>query len=224
MKQNLHALYCRAEPVYFEFPEFKGHSRRDYWLAIIQEVLQVHRFIRKFNLEEIQQREALSKAALGIFRYRAVKEAFHITPYHFKMTLAFNLAEKLPKGDMILEALYNHLELLHTGYQCPFASDSSSDKKLQALPLPSSSYTLFKMGLLKRKYKMNERDFLVAVVCIGATSPLEMAVKESFCHSEIAEAACATVDQVKVEGIDRNIAVMLVCNHKVLSFLFQFLH
>ncbi|XP_073112677.1 uncharacterized protein [Elaeis guineensis] len=197
-----------AEPVYFEFPEFKGHSRRDYWLAIIQEVLQVHSFIRKFNLEEIQQGEALSKAALGIFRYRAVKEAFHITPYHFKITLAFNLAEKLPKGDVILEALYNHLELLHTGNQNHFVSDSSSDKKFQALPLPSSSYTLFKMGLLKRKNRINKRDFLVAVVCIGATSPLEMAVKESLCHSEIAEAACATVDQVKVEGIDRNIAVM----------------
>ncbi|XP_038972831.1 uncharacterized protein LOC103714805 isoform X1 [Phoenix dactylifera] len=197
-----------AEPVYFEFPEFKGHSRRDYWLAIIQEVLQVHRFIRKFNLEEIQQGEVLSMAALGIFRYRAVKEGFHITPHHFKMTLAFNLAEKLPKGDIILDALYNHLELLHTGCQSHFASDSSSDKKLRALPLPSSSYTLSKMGLLKRNYMINERDFLVADVCIGATSPLEMAVKESFCYSERAEAACATVDQVKVEGIDRNIAVM----------------
>jgi hypothetical protein len=35
-----------------------------------------------------------------------VKEGFHIPPAHFKTILAFNLAEKLSKGDKILEALY----------------------------------------------------------------------------------------------------------------------
>lgn len=207
-KAVMYKSTSQAEPVYFEFPEFKGHSRRDYWLAIIQEILQVHRFIRKFNLEDIQEEEALSKATLGIFRYRAMKDAFHITPSHFKMTLTFSLAENLPKGDMILEALYDHLVLLQTGSHSRYARDTSSDKELQALPLPSSSYTLFKMGLLKRKNRIEERDFLVADVYVGARNSLEMAVKESFCYSERVEAACATVDQVKVEGIDRNIAVM----------------
>jgi len=36
-----------------EFPELTGHSRRDYWLAIIEEILCVHQFIRKFHLEDV---------------------------------------------------------------------------------------------------------------------------------------------------------------------------
>ncbi|XP_048228453.1 uncharacterized protein LOC8271829 isoform X4 [Ricinus communis] len=63
-----------SEPVVIEFPEFKGHSRRDYWLSIIQEILYVHRFINKFQLTGVEQDEALSKAVLGILRLQAIQE------------------------------------------------------------------------------------------------------------------------------------------------------
>ncbi|KAJ8467899.1 hypothetical protein OPV22_030451 [Ensete ventricosum] len=190
-----------AGPVYFGFPEFKGHSRRDYWLAVVREVLQVHKFIRKYyDLDEIQQMESLSKAMLGIFRYRALKEAFHIHPPRFRSILGFYLAEKLPKGDKILEAFYDYLKLppdLHGG----------------GCPLPFSLYTVAKMGFAPNMEAVvdgvEEKCILVGDVCVGSTSSsLETAVKESFCCSEIAEAARATVDQMKVDGIDTNLAVM----------------
>lgn len=200
-----------AESIFLEFPQFKGHSRRDYWFAIIREVLHVHRFIRKYNLGQIQRAEALSKATIGIFQYRAVKEAFHIIPCHLKTTLAFNLAEKLPKGDKILEALYNHLKLLHTRSQIHVESlETSPDEKHGAFPFPVSLYTLTRMGfmLLKNEDRPEERELLVADVRVGETSPLQMAVKQSVNYSGRVEAARATLDQVKVEGIDTNLAVM----------------
>ncbi|KAL7213953.1 hypothetical protein ACSBR1_026392 [Camellia fascicularis] len=114
-----------AEPVYLEFPEFKGNSRRDYWLDVCLEILHAHRFIKKYNLKGIQQSEALARAILEQWE------------------------------DVDGEAF-----------------DAAVD------------------------------------VCIGEINPLENAVKQSKRNAGMAEAAQATVDQVKVEGIDTNLAVM----------------
>ncbi|TKW40531.1 hypothetical protein SEVIR_1G251900v4 [Setaria viridis] len=198
-----------TDPIYFDFPELGGPSRRDYWLAITREVLQVNRFIRKFNLGDVQRAEALSKAILGILRYSAVKEAFHIAPSHFKTTLTFSLAEKLPKGDMVLEALYNNYFQLLDSSLSHLATDSAVDKMPENHSVPFSLYALSRMGflLLKRKDE-TEKEISFCAVCFGVTKSLEAALEESICYSERIESARATVDQVKVEGIDANLALM----------------
>ncbi|KAK8456396.1 hypothetical protein SEVIR_3G016700v4 [Setaria viridis] len=200
-----------SEPVFFEFPQFKGHTRRDYWFAVIKEVLHAHKFIRKYRLGSFQKAEALSVATLGILRYRTVKEGFHILPAHFKTTLAFNLAEKLPKGDKILEAMYVQLK-----QHCPNFrgsqdfGQSSSDELMLADPFPLSAYSMVTMGLLTLKEEDNpeERDFAVRDVQIGGTSSMQMALERSVGYSGRVEAARATLDQVKVEDIDTNVAVL----------------
>uniref|UniRef100_A0A6N2LC76 Uncharacterized protein n=1 Tax=Salix viminalis TaxID=40686 RepID=A0A6N2LC76_SALVM len=63
-----------SEPAVIEFPELKGHTRRDFWLAIIREILYVHRFIKKFEISGVERDEALSKAVLGILRLQAIKK------------------------------------------------------------------------------------------------------------------------------------------------------
>jgi hypothetical protein len=213
------ALFYRTDPIYFDFPELGGPSRRDYWLAITREVLQVNRFIRKFNLGDVQRAEALSKAILGILRYSAVKEAFHIAPSHFKTTLTFSLAEKLPKGDMVLEALYNnYFQLLDSSL-----SHLVVDKMPENHSVPFSLYALSRMGflLLKRKDE-TEKEISFCAVCFGVTKSLEAALEESICYSERIESARATVDQVKVEGIDANLALMQVCTISYFKFLLHF--
>ncbi|URE22172.1 hypothetical protein MUK42_17112 [Musa troglodytarum] len=206
-----------AEPIYLEF---SGHSHRDYWFAIIQEVLNVNKFIRKYNLRSFQKAEALSKAALGIFRHHALKEAFHVTPSHFKSILAFNLAEKLPKGDKILEALYNHLELMQVGYQNHADVVTASEEKPLAGPLPDSLYTLRRIGfLLLKEDNPEENDILVRNIHVGQTCPLQMAVRESVCYSGRVEAARATLYQVKVEDIDTNLAVIKLAFMSTLALL-----
>ncbi|KAI0488183.1 hypothetical protein KFK09_028010 [Dendrobium nobile] len=206
-----------TEPVYFEFPELKGHSRRDYWLSIVQEVLHAHRFIRKYNLAGIQREEALSKATIGIFRYRALREAFRTSLSDFKSILAFNLAEKLPKGDMILEALSNHLELLQARSKTQNCIELKSDISPHVLSV--SSYMLVIMGFisLEKLERKGENNFSIPLITVGETTSLELAVKESYCHSGSVEAANATVDQVKMEGIGTNFAVMQELLHPMIE-------
>ncbi|KAM3298892.1 hypothetical protein ACQJBY_040403 [Aegilops geniculata] len=200
------------EPVFFEFPQFKGHSRRDYWFAVIKEVLHAHKFIRRYRLVGFQKAEALAVATLGILRYRAVKEGFHILPAYFKTTLAFNLAEKLPKGDKILEALYGQLQEHCSRFKGgdDLAAQGSSDELALADPFPLSAFTLVRMGLLTLRKEDNpeERDFAVGDVQIGRTSSVQMALERSVGYSGRVEAARATLDQVKVEDIDTNVAVL----------------
>lgn len=199
------------EPVFFEFPQFKGHTRRDYWFAIIKEVLHAHKFIRKYRMINLHKAEALSVATLGILRYRTVKEGFHILPAHFKTTLAFNLAEKLPKGDKILEALYGQMKDYSSRFRVDEDSvQSSSDDLTLADPFPLSAYTLVNMGLLTLKEEDNpeEWDLTVRDVQTGGTSSVQMALERSVGYSGRVEAARATLDQVKVEDIDTNVAVL----------------
>ncbi|KAK3141144.1 hypothetical protein QOZ80_4BG0330090 [Eleusine coracana subsp. coracana] len=201
-----------SEPVFFEFPQFKGCSRRDYWFAVIKEVLHAHKFIRKYKLTSFQKAEALSVATLGILRYRTVKEGFHVLPTHFKTTLAFNLAEKLPKGDKILEALYGQLQE-HCSSRFrgngDFAQSSSSELTL-ADPFPLSAYTMVRMGLLTLEEEDNaeERDLTVRDVQIRRTSSVQMALDRSLGYSGRVVAARESLNQVKLEDIDTNVAVL----------------
>ncbi|KAG9442009.1 hypothetical protein H6P81_017863 [Aristolochia fimbriata] len=224
-KGVLYKSLSLAEPVVLEFPEFKGHSRRDYWLAISREVFYVHKFIRRFKLKSVPQLEALSKAMLGIFRYRAVREAFHILPSQYNTFLAFNLVEKLPGGDVILETLSARLELLNI-YQ-PLKLDVSvkDPTKLNATkssiglaPISLISLSKLGFGMLKEEDAADELTFLAGDVCVGEVNPLQLALKQSKFNSGIAEAAQATVDQVKVEGLDTNMAVMKELLFPILEF------
>ncbi|OMO62315.1 hypothetical protein COLO4_33140 [Corchorus olitorius] len=191
-----------TEPVYFEFPEFKGNSRRDYWLDISLEILHAHRFVRKNTFNETQQSEVLARAILGIFRYRAVREAFQFFASQYKTLLSFNLAESLPGGDVILEALSSRLALLSV-------NTSPRTVKQLATTSPVSLLALSQLGfILQKDANLDGEELIVGDFCFGETNPLEIAVKQSISDTGRAEAAQATVNKVKVEGIDTNFAVM----------------
>ncbi|XP_050119948.1 uncharacterized protein LOC126597215 [Malus sylvestris] len=197
-----------AEPVYLEFPEFKGNSRRDYWLDICLEILRAHRFIRKNNLKETKKSEVLARAILGIIRYRAVREAFHFFSSHYKTLLAFNLAESLPGGDLILKTLSSRLLLLNSG-AAQHDLSGSPHAKWQPKLSPVSLIALTQLGfMLQKDVHLDAEAIIVGDVCVGEINPLEMAVKQSVLDTGRAEAAQATVEQVKVDGIDTNVAIM----------------
>lgn len=218
-------FFYRAEPVYLEFPEFKGNSRRNYWVDICLEILRAHRFIRKYNLQEIQKSEVLAKASLGIFRYHAVREGFQFFSSHYKSLLAFNLAESLPRGDTILETLSFRLGLLnvgatqHDGAGVAYAKRQSPTKQQPTLS-PVSLLTLIQLGfILQKEANLDGESVIVGDIYAGEINPLEIAVKQSVLDTGKAEAAQATIDQVKVEGIDTNVAVMKVsCDYIQLGF------
>ncbi|XP_012460055.1 uncharacterized protein LOC105780337 [Gossypium raimondii] len=191
-----------TEPVYFEFPEFKGNFRRNFWLDISLEILYSHRFARKNNFKETLQSEVLARAILGIYRYRALREAFQFFSSQYKTLLSFNLAESLPGGDVILETLASRLALLNV-------DNSPHTVKHPPTSSPFSLLALSQLGFIPQKNAILDGEALiVGDFCVGETNPLETAVKQSISDTGRAEAAQATVNQVKVEGIETNLAVM----------------
>ncbi|OEL16903.1 hypothetical protein BAE44_0022075 [Dichanthelium oligosanthes] len=185
-----------TEPVIIEFPELAGHSRRDYWLAIISEVLYAHRFVRKFDISGVDKEETILKAALGILRLQAIEGlGFEVpNPNRFESLLMFNLCDKVPGGDVILETLASAV------------SSRTSDRTNQPGTSRGMHAVLSNLGVVS-PVNNGERLFVGEMV-VGEISSLQKAVIDSMNNYKKVELAQATVDGVKVEGLDTNLAVM----------------
>ncbi|CAN1744416.1 hypothetical protein LINPERHAP1_LOCUS2120 [Linum perenne] len=221
-KAVMYKSISSSDPVYFEFPEFKGNSRRDYWLDTCLEILHAHKFIRKFGLKEIQELDILARASLGILRYRTIREAFHYFSSQYMSLLAFILAESLPRGDKILQTLsIRQLTLYNAHHDSDGFSKSPTQKSS-----PAALLAFARLGFALNKGETYDIEKLVMGtltvndLCAGEINPLEVIVKQSMQDIRKAQAAQATVDKVKIEGIDTNIAVMKVIIIIISSFFF----
>lgn len=188
-----------SEPVFMEFPELTGHSRRDYWLAIMREILYAHEFIRKFQIEGVEREETLSKAVLGILRVQAIQEIISSRPVRCEALLMFNLSEELPGGDLILETLFN----MTVSRRLDQANKSSSGSGMYSI---SALAILSNLGFGSQSD--NDKTLLVGEIVVGEMTSLERVVKESRNNYKLVEKAQATVAGVKLDGIDTNLAVM----------------
>lgn len=194
-----------------EFPELKGHARRDYWLAIIREVLYAHRFLNKFQITGVERDEALLKATLGILRVQAFKEMSIASPSCEDSLLMFNLCDQLPGGDLVLEALAN----MSSSRDLDQTTHSNAGGRMYSTSAISMASSLgFVFGTSSN---VNEAGLCVGEITVGEISPLERAVMESRSNHKKVAFAKATVDGVKVDGVDTNLAVMKV----LLIFLYQ---
>jgi len=184
-----------------EFPELTGHSRRDYWLAIMREILYAHRFIRKFQIKGVEKEETLSKTVLGILRLQAVQDLVSSLPVRCEALLMFNLSDQLPGGDLILETLADMIvpRRLH---QPNHSSPGSGMHSLSALTILSN------LGVMSQD--SNDEKLIVGDIIVGEMTPLERVVSESRNNYKMVEKAQATVDGVKVDDLDTNLAVMKV--------------
>ncbi|KAJ9561301.1 hypothetical protein OSB04_006461 [Centaurea solstitialis] len=177
-KAVLYKSNSLSEPVILELPELKGHTRRDYWLAIIREILYAHRFISDFQLTGAERDEALLKAIFGILRVQALNHLNSTIPLCYEAGLMFNACDQLPGGDRILEAIATKLT-----------------PKYQLSVLITMAYSL-------------EFVFGTSEITVGEVTPLEKAVSESRSNYKMVADAQATVDGAKVEGLDTNLAVL----------------
>ncbi|KAK7314562.1 hypothetical protein VNO77_33088 [Canavalia gladiata] len=193
-----------SEPVVLEFPELKGHARRDYWLAIIQEILNVHKFISKYRIKGVARDEALWKAVLGILRLQAIQDISSTIPIQNDALLMFNLCDQLPGGDLILETLANMPNLRESDHENDVRGGSGM-YSISALDMVSN------LGFVFGASSNNSNDesrIAVGEISVGEMTLLEKAVKESRHNHKKVISAQATVDGVKVDGIDTNLAVM----------------
>ncbi|XP_019457987.1 PREDICTED: uncharacterized protein LOC109358291 isoform X1 [Lupinus angustifolius] len=202
-KAVLYSSVSLSEPAVFEFPELKGHARRDYWLAIIREILNVHKFISKYRMKGVARDEAIWKAVLGILRLQAIQDINSSIDIQYDTLLMFNVCDQLPGGDLILETLANMSNLR--------ASDRENDTRAgSGMYSISASDMVSNLGFVFGTNPNNSNESRIAVgeVSVGEMSSLERAVKESKNNYKKVVSAQATVEGVKVDGIDTNLAVM----------------
>ncbi|XP_010926033.1 uncharacterized protein [Elaeis guineensis] len=197
-----------SEPVIVEFPELTGHSRRDYWLAVMREILYAHRFIRKFQIKGVEKEETISKAVLGILRLQAIQELVPSIPLQCEALLMFNLCDQLPGGDLILETLAE----LVSSRRLDQVNKSSSGSGMYSI---SALAVLSNLGV--ESQDANNERLLVGELVVGQMSSLEKAVSESRDNYKMVEQAKATVDGVKVDGIDTNLALMKELLHPMIE-------
>ncbi|KAL4325298.1 hypothetical protein GQ457_11G031440 [Hibiscus cannabinus] len=202
-KAVLYKSISLSEPAIIEFPELKGHTRRDYWLAIIREILYVHRFINKFNITGIEKDDALSKAVLGILRVQAVQEISSSSTVRLVSLLMFNLCDQLPGGDLILETLAN----ISSSRELDRGSNVAASGGMYSI---SSLTMVSNLGFMFGSSSNNpsEAGLLVGELAVGEICLLERAVKESRENYKKMVLAQETIDGVKVDGIDTNVVVM----------------
>nr|DAD31805.1 TPA_asm: hypothetical protein HUJ06_010656 [Nelumbo nucifera] len=202
-KAVMYKAISLPEPVVMEFPELKGHTRRDYWLAIIREILYAHRFAKKFQFKGVQRDEALSRAVLGILRLQAVQELSHTGSVRNEALLMFNLCDQIPGGDLILETLarmFSSMDLDRTNN----STDGSSRYSISALVMMSNLEDAVGTSSIIPK----ETRLIVGEMVVGEITALERIVRDSRNSFKKVELAQETVNRVKVEGIDTNLAVM----------------
>lgn len=192
-----------SEPAVLEFPELKGHARRDYWLAIIREILCVHKFISKFGIKGVARDEALWKAVLGILRLQAIQDISSLGPVPNDSLLMFNLCDQLPGGDLILETLVN----MSNSRESDHGHGSKPESGMYSISVLD---TVSNLGFVFGTSSNNSVESRIAVgeITVGETTLLERVVKESKNNYKKVVSAQATVDGVKVDGIDTNLAVM----------------
>lgn len=117
----------------------------------------------------------------------------------------FNLCDQLPGGDLILETLANMLTLRGLD-RTNNSRDGGGMSSISALDMVSNLGFVFGSN----SNDPNDTGLVVGEIIVGEITSLERAVKESRNNYEKVVMAQATVDGVKVDGIDTNLAVMKV--------------
>ncbi|XP_022966210.1 uncharacterized protein LOC111465949 [Cucurbita maxima] len=183
-----------SEEVVLEFPEITSSTRRDHWLALIKEIILLHCFLRKFNLENpMQVWEIHSRTILGIIRLHAARELLRISPPVPTKFLIFALCDELPKGDYVLKELAENLKLLNSGRPC---NATATLRYLNMSQLTNSS-----VEEIEKVCNVSERD--------EAQFSLENAINQAREKEKEVVHAKATTVGLKEEGIGESALIFM---------------
>ncbi|KAG7033658.1 hypothetical protein SDJN02_03382, partial [Cucurbita argyrosperma subsp. argyrosperma] len=183
------------EEVVLEFPEITSSTRRDHWLALIKEIVLLHRFLRKFNVESpIQAWEMHSRTILGVIRLHAARELLRISPPVPTKFLIFALCDELPKGDYVLEELAENLKLPNSGRPC---SATSALRYLNMSQLFDSSV------------EVTDKFCNISTELDESRSSLENAVNQAREEEKKVAVAKATAVGLKEEGIGESVFIFM---------------
>ncbi|CAJ2672035.1 unnamed protein product [Trifolium pratense] len=184
-----------SEAVVLEFPELTSSTRRDHWMALIREIMFLHQFLSKYNINcPIQTWEMHARTILGIIRLHAAREMLRISPPVPTKFLIFSLYDEIPKGDYVLEELPDSLRKVNSGKQC----SASSILKSMHIDGPVVSNTT-----------LEEASQVDKSVPVRGDSPsLDSAIKQSREEEKRVLVAKATTEELKDEGVTDSVLVL----------------
>lgn len=191
-------LVARQESIVLEFPEMTTSTRRDHWLALVKEIMLLHRVLSKYNVESpVQVWEMHARTILGIIRLHAAREMLRISPPTPNSFLIFSLFDELPKGDFVLEALAESLKNVNSGHPC------SASSILRNLNVSQACAPCVETEEITEKSKIlgGQADNL---------SSLESAVDQVREEAKEIGIAKATAEELKEEGVSDSVAVLMV--------------
>ncbi|KVH90541.1 Protein of unknown function DUF639 [Cynara cardunculus var. scolymus] len=185
------------EGFHIEFPELTSSTRRDHWLALVKEIMLLHKFLAKFKVESpLQAWEIHARTILGIIRLHAAREMLRISPPHPKSFLIFALFDELPTGNNVLDELAESLKSVKSGHPC---SGSSILRNLNVsqgcIPCAESE-----VGTEQSENASNQPANL---------SSLETAVEQVREEAKEINTAKATADELKEDGIGDSALVLM---------------
>ncbi|XP_043702186.1 uncharacterized protein LOC122652496 [Telopea speciosissima] len=193
--------------VVLEFPEMTSSTRRDLWLALIKEIILLHRFLLKHKIEsQIQAWEMHARTILGILRVHAAREMLRLSPPAPTSFLIFSLFDELPKGDYVLEELANGLKQVNNIHPC---SPSSILRQLNMLN-PCVSSTEVKEGVEERVQDQSEN-----------LSSLDTTINQVREEAKEVSIAKSSVEGLKEEGISDSFLVLMELLRPLKSMLLQ---
>ncbi|KAK6790673.1 hypothetical protein RDI58_009754 [Solanum bulbocastanum] len=184
------------EAVLLEFPEMTSSTRRDYWLALIKEIILLHQFLRKFKVDSPSGSwEMHVRTILGIIRLHAAREMLRISPPVPKNFLIFDLLDELPKGDYVLEELAESLKKLDVGHPC------SASSILISLNISRMSVPVEVVNEIDDSNRIPGQTHNV--------SSLGNAIDQAREEAKEIEKAKATVEELKGEGMGNSVQVLM---------------
>ncbi|XP_073128220.1 uncharacterized protein [Henckelia pumila] len=183
------------EGVVLEFPEMTSSTRRDHWLALVKEVILLHRFLSKFKLESpLEAWEMHARTILGIIRLHAAREMLRISPPVPNRFLIFTLLDEVPKGDYVLDELADSLKKVTSGHPCS-ASSILRNLNTSRPPIPS--------------VEIPQVDEVSGIVQPENLASLESAIHQAREEAKEVEMAKATAEGLKEEGISESAQVLI---------------
>lgn len=171
-------------------------TRRDHWLALVEEIMLLHQFLLKFKVKSaLAMWELHARTILGIIRLHAAREMLRISPPEPKSFLIFSLLNELPKGDYILQELAESLKMITGGNPC------SASSILRSLNVSLPSLPCLEPNQMTSSTEMLQPENLTS---------LENAINQSREEAKEVDIAKATAVGLKEEGISESAQVLMV--------------
>lgn len=182
-------------------------TRREHWLTLIKEIILLHRFISRFNIESpMQALQMHARTILGVLRLHAARQMLRISPPVPTNFLIFTLYDDLPKGDYVLEELSNSMKQTNKIKHC----NAAFILKSLNMSLPMDT---MKMQEGIEEHPSNQADSLAS---------LETTIGQIREEAKALSIAKATIEKMKADGISESLLVLVVSSFQTCFCKFMF--